>query len=530
MARIGDPSTRPEEDCYLVPTSFDLEQEVKEWEGTALVVKAMSAPASTGIREIEAVVLDELCLQRGDVRVSRHQPEPFLIKFNNKHHAEEAANMSCLRHHGIVINVRPWRSLAAALGAALFFRVRLCLEGVPVHAWNPDLVERIVGMNCSLECIETNLLHPDDTRTIDLWAWTANPSKIPKRIWLVFTNKDDNFVVHISRTPPEHWQRGTKYGVLMHLEWIYDYTATTADPFGHFGTRVQMPVPEPDKRKLLWHRGVMDGEPPLVPTFPPFNVPPPYHDRRCDRMLDLGVGHRGKAPAADRRDRAPELGADQRGKAPMTEDHQREGDGRHVRRGGRSYNNDHPRFGGSFHRRDDNDDDNGGYPRDHGWHATRLRDARFVVQEPVFRDRERSPRRHGAGGYSGGRRREASPTTDIVAGHRNISPPEPNSADSDTPSAEVLQFRFLFQLNSSLLNLSKNLPDTADNTDFLERAVQLTERLQASGGEAWSGQGACTIPLPIVFERIKSDLQMQKSIETPITVEMVEQALHNFTL
>ena len=72
MARIGDPSTRQDEATYLVPTSLDLEQEVQEWEGTALVVMAISAPPTTGPKEIEAVVLDELCLRRGDVTVSRH--------------------------------------------------------------------------------------------------------------------------------------------------------------------------------------------------------------------------------------------------------------------------------------------------------------------------------------------------------------------------------------------------------------------------------------------------------------------------
>lgn len=146
------------------------------------MVKAMSAPVSTGIREIEAVVLDELRLHRGEVTVSRHQPKPFLIKFSNPRHAEEAFKRSCLRHHGIVINVRPWRSLDAELAASLLFRVRLCLEGIPAHVWTPEIVERLIGRTCSLECMDTNFLHTDDTRTIDLWAWTANPSKIPKRV------------------------------------------------------------------------------------------------------------------------------------------------------------------------------------------------------------------------------------------------------------------------------------------------------------------------------------------------------------
>jgi hypothetical protein len=106
MAKMGDPSTRPDQDTF-VPTSFDLEQEVLEWESSAVVVMAMRAPATTGVREIEAVVLDEMCLHRREVTVSQHQPEPFLIKFAHRRHADLACKMSCLKHHSVTINVRP---------------------------------------------------------------------------------------------------------------------------------------------------------------------------------------------------------------------------------------------------------------------------------------------------------------------------------------------------------------------------------------------------------------------------------------
>ncbi|CAN6170278.1 unnamed protein product [Urochloa humidicola] len=266
MSRLGDPCTRPNEEFFFVPFSFDLEKEAQEWEGTALVVMAMSAPPSTGVREVEAVVLDEMRLHKGDVVVSRHQPQPFLLKFASRRLAEEAAGMRCIKHHGVILNVRPWRSLEAAFGAAMFFRVRLCLEGIPVHAWNPEIVERLIGRTCALDCIDTNLLHPDDTRTIDVWAWTPNPSRIPKRLWLVVTGRADApSAVTVTSTPPAPWQKGAKFCVLIHLEWIYDYTSASTDHFGH-GSGV---MSEPERRELVWHFGAVDGEPAPVPATLP---------------------------------------------------------------------------------------------------------------------------------------------------------------------------------------------------------------------------------------------------------------------
>ncbi|KAF0933884.1 hypothetical protein E2562_020017 [Oryza meyeriana var. granulata] len=36
-----------------------------------------------------------------------------------------------------------------------------------------DIIKRLVGQRWTLERIETNFIHPIDTRTINLWAWTV---------------------------------------------------------------------------------------------------------------------------------------------------------------------------------------------------------------------------------------------------------------------------------------------------------------------------------------------------------------------
>lgn len=98
-----------------------------------------------------------------------------------------------------------------------------------MHAWMPKIVERLIGRTCVLECIDTNLLHPDDTITIDLWAWTSNPCKIPKKLWLTLTPREE---VVVTTVPPTPWQKGAKYRVLPHLEWIHDYTMVSVNPHG----------------------------------------------------------------------------------------------------------------------------------------------------------------------------------------------------------------------------------------------------------------------------------------------------------
>nr|TKW09342.1 hypothetical protein SEVIR_6G087900v2 [Setaria viridis] len=164
---IGDPALRPDEDRLHVPTSFELDRELRDWEGCTMVTWAMRVPPDTTARHLEEALIADFRLHPGDVDVTRHHPEAFLLRFQNQCSCEEVC-------------VQPWWSLTGNLGVALFYRVRLLLDGVPRHAWQSELVERIVSHTCSLQCIGTNLLHTSDTRGIELWAWTADPSKIPK--------------------------------------------------------------------------------------------------------------------------------------------------------------------------------------------------------------------------------------------------------------------------------------------------------------------------------------------------------------
>ncbi|KAF0907570.1 hypothetical protein E2562_018377 [Oryza meyeriana var. granulata] len=169
------------------------------------------------------------------VAVSCHHPEAFLIKFQHRRHYEDTLKKGFAKRYVIEVHFIKWRSLKNTMGTALLFRVKLCLGGVPMHVWAADVAERLIGRTCTLEQIETDLVHPvdsGDTRTINLWAWMANPSSISKRVWLGITSraKDSQLEsVTMAEKPPEHWQRGVKHPILFHLEEIHDYTSVAVD-------------------------------------------------------------------------------------------------------------------------------------------------------------------------------------------------------------------------------------------------------------------------------------------------------------
>lgn len=119
--------------------------------------------------------------------------------------AAQAREMGRFTDGGIDICLRPWRCLAHALGFRMFYSVHLFLDGIPDHAWTLVIVERVIGHQCALQYIVTDLVKPEDTRHIELWAWTPEPRGVPRRSgWRLHTARHG--VPLQSTSTPSHRQ------------------------------------------------------------------------------------------------------------------------------------------------------------------------------------------------------------------------------------------------------------------------------------------------------------------------------------
>lgn len=307
---------------------------------------------------------------------------------------------------------------------------------------------------------------------MDVWAWTGNPSSIPKRMWLTFTGstrgaKPEQILV--SDRPPAHWQHGAKFCVYIHLEEIHDYTTVAVDLDGNEACA-------PSKRRLPeWHLGVADGDPVPARAFEnfPHHPPPPRtrQGREPERIDDRD----------DRRRRAK--------------------DDRDRSRPRRSYNDDHPDHDRdqAWRRRDDDDDRDGRGGR--GREAWRGRESRKVSGLDGQRVRERSPRRRdwAEDDRRGDRRHHVQAAVALPA---TIPPLK-------LAPKQVTDFKMLFSLNSHPLQAPReNLRETGER--LVNRvnnfAAAVDDASQPGGEEAWSDRRPSRVhdvPIRQVFDRLK---------------------------
>ena len=148
----------------------------------------------------------------------------------------------------------------------------------------PDIVERVIGSRCALQCINTELVQGTDMRHIDLCAWTTNPSDIPKCVWLVFTHRPSDmssappsvFVVTRERELQERWQQGIRYEVFLHIGLVEDYSAAATDLHGAVANPVAF---TPIRRPYVCRDGLVDGAPAEARSRFPARLPLPPRER-----------------------------------------------------------------------------------------------------------------------------------------------------------------------------------------------------------------------------------------------------------
>jgi hypothetical protein len=394
---IGDPHTRPAEETVFFSESFDLARDAKDWAACALVPWAMHLPQGAGARDITALLARQLHLQPDNVTVTLNQPEPYLIRFEKAADAKKARDKGRFTGGGIDICLRPWRSLTYAMGFCMFYRVRLCLDGIPDHAWTPAIIERVIGHRCALQFIVTDLVQSVDTRHIELWAWTPDPRDIPKKVWLAFTYgpAGGSSVVYVdTEPPPAAWYQGNRYAVFVHLSILEDYKAAVE---GNLQAAVDNPASvKPIHHRYDWRYGLPDGAPPEARAPFPTRLPKP--PRQQGKHVDR-TDENDQEPALqelrweqDLRDCALLQRERERERERATERERKRARARErdhgSKKNGSSSCNNKP-F--SWPTRSDDDDDNDGY--DHPGLGRVLDSSYWGAGEPFRRERTRSPPR-----------------------------------------------------------------------------------------------------------------------------------------
>jgi hypothetical protein len=173
-----------------------------------------------------AIALTFSALQE-DITVTEHYPEPFLVRFKFPHHCAVAVSRHDFLFEGSKVQVQPWRLEDNAEQVSMQQHVRLCIENVPLYAWNKGSTQQAIGSACSLDYIEDQCKTREYTKALCVWAWVERPALVPLVGWVTLPGP--------AGVPglPERGRRGLQRRCIIHLDIVEDLTVEEAPMTGH---------------------------------------------------------------------------------------------------------------------------------------------------------------------------------------------------------------------------------------------------------------------------------------------------------
>jgi hypothetical protein len=123
-------------------------------------------------------------------RYSSTTPKQFLIIFNDPTNRLRLLDRGAINDGGRTFNFAPWSERHNATNITWEFRVKVCIEGIPVHCWAEEVAAMALGKSCVIHYLEEKTRCLQRSRTFDLWAWCCDPTNIPKEVWLTVTKPD----------------------------------------------------------------------------------------------------------------------------------------------------------------------------------------------------------------------------------------------------------------------------------------------------------------------------------------------------
>ncbi|KAI4971002.1 hypothetical protein ZWY2020_001916 [Hordeum vulgare] len=126
-------------------------------------------------KDIAIAIATELGALVEDVSFVKHFLEAYLIRFFHQHHCVLASGRHELLFSETKLQLWSWRLEDCSKRVDLIHHVWLCLDGLPLQAWDDYTVAQPIGQGCSIDYIETVSKLNTDGEVLGVWAGPIAP-------------------------------------------------------------------------------------------------------------------------------------------------------------------------------------------------------------------------------------------------------------------------------------------------------------------------------------------------------------------
>ncbi|CAL5025649.1 unnamed protein product [Urochloa decumbens] len=271
----GESWRRPDRVLACAARTCDIREAERDLLLHALVAVQLDARVQLTCDGVHQEALHQLRIPSRALQVTRISTSTFLLRFLSP----ELRNSTYARRSLVAgrtsLHLMPWGrqvSAAAACGH-LFYRARICLEGVPGHAHQIETVLHLLPKQSFVEGIDYVREREDEKGCFILWIWCQDPDALAVLGTLQIEEPvapPNEYPIDSDDAPLLRSKEVStlKYEVLIHLDRVEDYNPSPRTPSrGSFESDISgLPNDEPMvewplRHKFVWHLGQPDALP-----------------------------------------------------------------------------------------------------------------------------------------------------------------------------------------------------------------------------------------------------------------------------
>lgn len=134
----------------------------------------------------------------GSFTVHRYWPTDFLLVFDSRAAQDAAMRAGEVHDRGFSPRFSLWNRQLQATRRPFHYRVRVDMEGIPPHVWNRTTAQLVLGSSAWVERLGTLTASRADMGSFEAFAWTDDPSLLPKEKLILVEEPDEAMEVELT--------------------------------------------------------------------------------------------------------------------------------------------------------------------------------------------------------------------------------------------------------------------------------------------------------------------------------------------
>ncbi|RLM75502.1 hypothetical protein C2845_PM15G25150 [Panicum miliaceum] len=267
----GEPEQRPAKVTACAGRTAAIREAEREATLHALIGVQLGARVRLSCDEVRREALQQLRLPEHLLFVTMLKEATFLLRFEQPAHRTAALGRGMLAAGRTHLHLMPWsRQYSASAASKLPYRVRVCVEGVPEHAAQVEVLSKLFPPTAIIDEIDTVKNSKAETACVCSWVSVDDPDGIAVEGILKIEepmelSEEQHFECSGNMESRPRPAALLDYEVILHVDQVVDFTSSGSSPSWQSYESETSGIPDesvedewPAKHRFFWRLGESD--------------------------------------------------------------------------------------------------------------------------------------------------------------------------------------------------------------------------------------------------------------------------------